>query len=84
MRHLMTFDHSEEPGVSEPWEYSVFELETLGKVQLWFKQPNTPRWEMGHSKEVPLGATSFEVAETMRAFICGTLSHESYNALLPR
>jgi hypothetical protein len=70
-------------GLTKPYQYQVMNLETLGKVQLHYKAPGQ-KWELGHGKDIPLGSTPENVANLMRLYIQGELTHETYNALLPR
>jgi hypothetical protein len=81
MRHITTFT-GPSVGLTKPYEYQVMELDTLGRVQLWYKEPGQ-RWHVGHGKDIPSGSTAGEVAHLMRLFIQGDLSHETYNQLLP-
>lgn len=65
-------------------EYQVFELATLGRVQLWYKIPNWgPGWSLGHGKAVPAHMTPRHVARIMERFITGELWSEEYNELVP-
>lgn len=81
MRHLLTFD-GPSVGLTKPYRYQITELDTLGRVQLWYQEPGK-RWELGHGKDVPLESTPQTVADIMRRFILGELSHIEYNAVLP-
>lgn len=82
MRHVTTFIG---PGVglTKAYEYQSMELDTLGRVQLWYKAPGS-KWEIGHSKDIPSGSTAENVANLMRLYVQGELTHETYNQLLPR
>ena len=72
-----------EVGLTKPYRYHVLELPSLGRVQLWFKAPSDTRWHFGHGKDIPAGQTFADVADAMRRFVTGELSHGEYNALLP-
>ncbi|MCA2331854.1 hypothetical protein JF714_15535 [Mycobacterium avium] len=80
MRLVMGFEHVDDDG--DTWQYQVMELPSLGRLQLWFKQPGQD-WVWGHSKEIPAGSTAEGVANLMRLFVQGELSYETYNQVLP-
>lgn len=88
MQHILSFetDHGEpDRGV---WQYQVVELDSLGRVQLWYKpSPEsawTDEWAIGHSKEIPSRMAAFEVATIVRSFITEEIDSDQYNELLPR
>ena len=65
------------------FRYQVIVLPTLNKVQIWYKDPWSNTWEVGHSKEIPAGKTAKYAAVTMKHFITGVIGHAEYNQLLP-
>ncbi|QDH93043.1 hypothetical protein SEA_STEPHIG9_98 [Mycobacterium phage Stephig9] len=88
MRHILSFETDHGDPESGVWQYQVMELDSLGKVQLWYKpSPESffPQvWEIGHSKEIPADLSAESVADIMRDFITGVIDSDEYNALLPR
>lgn len=72
-----------EIGLTAPYRYTVVELQSLGRVQLHYLQPGKKTWEIGHSKDIPLGMTAEDVADIMRSFISGQISHTEYNERVP-
>lgn len=70
-------------GPSGAWEYQTVELPSLQRVQLWFRMPtslDTSRnWQIGHGKDIPAGRTAAYVADMMRAYVLGWLTHDEYN-----
>ncbi|AYD87027.1 hypothetical protein SEA_NEARLYHEADLESS_98 [Mycobacterium phage NearlyHeadless] len=83
MRHILSFQTTDDNG--DTWEHQVMELDSLGKVQLWFKPPwaNDSMWGIGHSKEIPADLSAESAADIMRDFITRAIDHDEYNALLP-
>lgn len=82
MRHVLTFT-GPSIGLTKPYRYQIMELDTLGRVQLWYQPPGQV-WEIGHGKDIPTGSSATDVAETMRRYISGELSSDEYNRELPR
>lgn len=82
MRQITSFE-GPAVGLTAPYQYSVIELETIGKVQLHYKAPGQT-WEVGHGKDIPTGMDVHDVAEVMREFIFSDLTLAEYNQLLPR
>ncbi|AFM54982.1 hypothetical protein FGG51_gp010 [Mycobacterium phage Astro] len=81
MRHILSFIGNP-VGLTRPYRYQVVELESLGKVQLW-SDWGGDRWDIGHSKEIPVDLSAESVADIMRDFITGVIDSDEYNALLP-
>lgn len=83
MRHVMSFEHlTEDEGT---WQYEVFALDSLNRVQLWYLSPFDvdKTWDIGHSKDIPAGSTAENAANLMMLFIQRELTYETYNQLLP-
>lgn len=80
MRHVMSFE-GPQTGLTKPYRYQVMELDTLGRVQLWYKAPDMTKWEIGHGKDI--SGTAENTANLMRLFVQGELTCETYNQLLP-
>lgn len=81
MMHLLTF-RGPAVGLTRATEYQVMHLESVGRVQLWYREFDG-KWTIGHGKDIPAGMTAGDVAETMRQFIIGDIDHVEYGELLP-
>lgn len=62
--------------------FQCLHLTSLDKVQLWFRWRSRD-WQCGHAKPIPEGMDAASVANLMRQFIVGEISHDEYNRLLP-
>lgn len=64
------------------WRYQAVETPN-GNVRLWYLMPGESVWQIGHTIPVN-GRMGFGVvAELMRRYTLGELSHAEYNELLP-
>ncbi|EHB47604.1 hypothetical protein MycrhDRAFT_5730 [Mycolicibacterium rhodesiae JS60] len=82
MRHVLSFNTPDALGIGE-WQHQVMELDTEGRIQLWYLQPGRPNWELGHGKAIPEGKTAEGAAAIMRLYLQNEISQDEYDALLP-
>ena len=66
------------------WRWQVIELPATNRIQLWFAPAGETVWQLGHGKDVPAHMTVQAAMQLMRMFIRSDISHDEYNAALPR
>jgi hypothetical protein len=64
--------------------FQVIDLPSSGRIQLWFAPAGETVWQLGHGKDVPAHMTVQAAMQLMRMFIRSDISHDEYNAALPR
>lgn len=82
MKHILSFK-GRAVGLTRAYDFQVMHLDTLGRVQLWYRMPGE-KWEIGHGRDIPTDMSANDVAETMRQYLLDNISQDDYNAILPR